>query len=1008
LPSRDRLCCPYRFVGAPLPSPEGDRPRLSSLVRSTLFLRDPCKSARPAYVGLSTMSSDSVPTTLKFGPFELSTRERVLRRDGVLLPLGSRALDILIYLAERPGEVIGKKQLIDHVWSDINVEEGSLRVHVAAIRKALADGQFGNRYVANVQGRGYSFVGQVARIEDGAIDKRDRARNEVGLPAQPLKMIGRDPVLDDVKDRIRNDRFVTLLGPGGIGKTTVAVAAGHAMAEEFNGEVYFVDLGSLTDPRHVPAAVGTSLGLVLKAKDATAELLDAVRTKKQLIILDSCEHLIDTVASLAERLFQEAPQVHLLATSRELLRVEGEYCYRILPLDFPPGFLQATKAMLRYPAIQLFAERVAAKGGDFVLTDAEAPYVAEICRKLDGVPLAIELVAGRVAALGIKNTVTSLVSRLELLKLGRRTSVPRHRTLRATLDWSFDLLSDIEKIAFRRIAPFVGHFTLEGAHYVAGELGSSDGEIFDAIAGLVEKSLLTTRIDETQVLYRLLDTTRAYALEKLELHAELDTALLRHAQYTMEHLESRREVLATQARAERAAFYSSQLGNARAALEWSFGPHGDDEIATRLAAASMPLFLELALMIECQVWAERAIARLGDHHKNSRREMEIYASLPLALMHTEGSNERVRDGFCRALDIAVKHHDLANELRLLSGLFMYSRWTTDINGALEIAARSKKVALQTQDPDDMALAESMLGAANHLAGNHPVAQEHFEQGLRYSASGSRFRTGQHLFHHTSLLLVGMARSLLYRGLFDQARGFAKLALEEGEKSGHPATLCRTLSLILPVYLTLVDYQLAEQYIAQLTDLSASSFLKPYRAVAAGLRGQWLLLQNDLGGGIPLLKRALQELHDQRHEMLNMDFVCDLSAGLVATGKHEEALTLIVNGLEVQQRGGKYLYVPALLRMKGLALASRSSEGYAEAESSLLSSIDWAKRQSASLYVLKSASDLAELLLLQARVPEAYHHISTALSGTPEAMKSPVHERARQILAQLESGPKAAG
>ena len=1006
LPSRDALCCPYRFVGARRQSPGGG-PQFDAVVRPTVFQPDSCKRAKPVSVGLSTMSSDSVPTTLKFGPFELSIRQRVLRRDGVVLPLGSRAIDILTYLAERPGEVVGKKQLIDRVWSDVSVEEGSLRVHVAAIRKALADGQFGNRYVANVQGRGYSFVGQVTRVEDGAIDRRDRAQDEVGLPAQLLRMIGREAVLDDVKNRIQKDRFVTLLGPGGIGKTTVAAAAGRAMAEAFNGGVHFVDLGSLTDPHHVPVAVGTSLGLALKAKDAAAELLDAVRSKKLLIILDSCEHLIDAVASLAERLFQEAAQVHVLATSREPLRVEGEYCYRVLPLDFPPDSLKTTNAMLRYPAIQLFVERVTAKGGDFVLTDAEAPYVAEICRKLDGVPLAIELAAGRVAALGIKNTITSLVSRLELLKLGRRTSVPRHRTLRATLDWSYDLLSDIEKIVFRRIAPFVGHFTLEGARQVAGELGSSDGGIFDAIAGLVEKSLLTTGIDETQVLYRLLDTTRAYALEKLELHTEKDTVLLRHAQCVTEHLESRREVLATQARAERVAFYSSQLGNVRAALEWSFGPHGDEEIATRLVAACMQLFLELSLMIECQVWAERAIARLGDQHRKSRREMEICGSLPLALMHVEGSNERVREGFCRALDIAVERHDLAYQLRLLSGLFMYSRWTTDINGALEIAARSKKVALQTLDPDDMALAESMLGAAHHLAGNHPVAQQHFESGLGYSASGSRFRAGQHLFHHTSLLLVGMARSSLYRALFDQARAYAKLALEEGEKSDHPATLCRTLSLILPVYLALADFQLAEQYIDQLTELSASSSLRPYRAVAAGLRGQWLLLQNDRSGGILLLKRALQELEDQRHEMLNMDFVCDLSAGLVATGRHEEALTLIVNALEVQQRGGKYLYLPALLRMKGLVLASRSTEDHAEAETSLLSSIDWARRQSAPLYELKSASDLAELLLLQGRVAEAYRHISAALNSTPDGAVSPVHERARQILARLQSGAKAA-
>jgi predicted ATPase/DNA-binding winged helix-turn-helix (wHTH) protein len=741
------------------------------------------------------MSSDTVHTTLKFGPFELSTRERVLRRDGVVLPLGSRAIDILIHLAERPGEVVGKKELIDQVWSDVNVEEGSLRVHVAAIRKALADGQFGNRYVANVQGRGYSFVGQVARLlDEDTIDRRDPSQNKVGLPAQPLNMIGRDPILEDIKGRIRNDRFVTLLGPGGIGKTTVAVAAGHVMAEAFNGGVHFVDLGSLTDPSHVPTAVATSLGLVLKAKDVTAELLDAVRSKKLLIILDSCEHLIDAVASLAERLVREAPQIHVLATSRELLRVEGEYCYRILPLEFPSGSLQTISAMLCYPAIQLFVERVAAKGGNYTLTDAEAPYVAEICRKLDGVPLAIELAAGRVAALGVKNTVTSLVSRLELLKLGRRTSVPRHRTLRATLDWSYDLLSDIERIVFRRIAPFVGHFTLESAHYIAGELGSSDGGIFDAIAGLVEKSLLTTRIDETHVLYRLLDLTRAYALEKLELHAERDAVLLRHAQYVTQHLESRKEVLATQARADRVAFYSSQLGNVRAALEWSFGPHGDDEIATRLAAASTQLFLELSLMIECQVWAERGIGRLGDQHKNSRREMEICASLPLVLMRTEESRSRVRAAFSRALETAAIQRDLACELKLLSGLFGYSYWTIDVGEALDIAVRSRKVALETQDPDNMALAEAMLGTTHHLIGNHLVAQQHFEAGLRRTASGSRFRAGQDLFNYTSFSLVGLARTLLYRGLLDQSLNYAMRAIEAGRESGRPAALGCTLQV----------------------------------------------------------------------------------------------------------------------------------------------------------------------------------------------------------------------
>jgi predicted ATPase/DNA-binding winged helix-turn-helix (wHTH) protein len=947
-------------------------------------------------------------STLRFGPFELSSDRRELRRDGVVLSLGSRALEILIYLAERPGEVIAKKELIDHVWPDVTVEEGSLRVHVAAIRKALGDGKFGDRYIANIQGRGYSFVGTVAGASDGAADTAPRPYHGA-LPARPLRMVGREPVLREVMDNLRAKRFVTLLGAGGIGKTTLAVAVGHAIAEEFGGEVYFVDLGSLTDPDHVVRAIGTSLRLVLKSKEASLELVDLIRSRKLLIILDNCEHVIEAVASIAEQLFQRAEQVHLLTTSRESLRVEGEHCCRIFPLDSPPADSeQAADVVLRYPAVQLFVERVMARGGNFVLNDDEAPFVADMCRRLEGVPLAIELAAGPVAALGLRSTAARLASRLELLKLGHRTAVPRHQTLKATLDWSYDLLSGMERVVFRRIARFVENFSLEGARHVASEQGSDDGEICDAIAGLVEKSLVCTQLDDGQPQYRLLDTTRAYALEKLKEHAEFDPISLRHAEYFVQQLESQREVQSSLPRAARVSTYSRQLNNVRSALEWSFGPNGNDEIATRLAAASMQLFMELSLLIECQFWAEQAIARLGDHHKSSRREMEIWGSLPLALMHTEGSDPRVRSAFSRALDVAVNQQDLVYELRLLSGLFMYSRWTTDIHAALDIASRSKKVALKTQDPDDLALAESMLGAANHLAGNHPVAQKHFEAGLSHSASGSRFRAGHHMFHHTSLLLVGLARSLLYRGLLDQSLDHARLAIAEGERSGHSATLCRSLSLIIPVYLALEDWQRSEQYIEQLTVLSAAHSLKPYCAVATGLRGRWLLLQENIRGGVPLLKRALEELEAQRHEMLNMDFVCDLGAGLAALGQHEEALTLVVNALDLQKRGGKFLYLPALLRVQGLILASRSAEDYPEAERSLLSSIEWARPQSATLFELKSAIDLAELLMSQKRMPEAYRHISAALDQTSNEIVSPVHDRARQILSRFQSGNKAAG
>src|ERR1700733_7325477 len=827
------------------------------------------------------MSGTAVHRKLRFGPFELSIGERALRRDGQVLPLGGRALDILIYLADRPGEVIAKQELIDRVWPGVTAEEGSLRVHVAAIRKALGDGQFGSRYITNVKGRGYSFVGTVVPPAGSTESSSDRPRHRGRLPVRPLMMIGRETVIGEVSDKLRDERFVTLLGPGGIGKTTIAAAVGHAAAEEFGGEVYFVELEGLTDPRHVAGAVATSLGIALKSKDPDLELVDLVGSRKLLIILDSCEHVIEAVASLAEQLYRQTEEIHVLTTSRELLKVEGEHCYRVLPLDCPPdGSEQTANAVLRYPAVQLFIRRVAARAGSVVFTDEEAPLVAEICRKLDGIPLAIELAAGQAAALGIKSTVALLASRMGLLRLSHRTAVPRHRTLKATLDWSYNLLSDGERIVLRRIAPFVGHFTLEGARYVVGELGAGTGEIFDAIAGLVEKSLIATRIDEAQAQYRLLDTTRAYALEKLEEHAEVDVVFRRHAEYVTGYLESQRAALLALLKAESGAAYpgssgnihlapkwsfgprgnnqiatglavasthSSQLGNIRAALEWSFGSHGDDEIATRLAAASTQLFLELSLLIECRIWAERAIVRLGDQHKNSRREMEIYASLSLALMHTEGSTERVREAFSRALGIAVIQRDLAHELRLLSWFFMYYRWNIEINEAFDVASRAQEVALKTGDFDDIALAQSMLGAANHLAGNHVAALQHFESGLSHSASGSRFNAGQHLFYHNSLLLAGMARCLLYGGLLDQSLDYARRAVEEAEQAGHLATLCQSLSLVLPVYLSLPDSRRSEKYIVQLTDLSVAHSLKPYLSVATGLRGQWLLLQNDPTG-----------------------------------------------------------------------------------------------------------------------------------------------------------------
>jgi predicted ATPase/DNA-binding winged helix-turn-helix (wHTH) protein len=532
-------------------------------------------------------------TVYETGDCEVDLARREFRARGIIVPLGSRAFEIVETLIQSPGELVTKDELINRVWSGAIVEENTLQVHISAIRKALGP----NRGLLKTEsGRGYRLLGRWTPREN-SVPAFSIGTERVPIPQRSINLtptsdlIGQAATVQRIQSLLSAYRVVTLTGPGGIGKTALALGAAQGVVSEFDSGCWVVELGSLSDPNLVPSTVIGVLGLKLAGEASSAEAVArAIGGQNLLLVLDNCEHVIDAAADFTERLVRLCPHTTVLATSREVLRIAGEFVYRIPPLEVPAADREDPDDILGHSAVDLFMARTKALDMDFSTHPENLPAIAAICRHLDGIPLAIEFAAARAAALGVSQVAVGLRDRFALLTSGRRTALPRHRTLRATFDWSYDLLPKAERLLLCRLAVFPGGFTREAAIAIMKDTGAEAPAVVDGIANLVTKSLVT--LDNSTARWSLLETTRAYALEKLTADGEADTAARQHAEYLRDLLgpsSDRGSPLSDEDLARRLR----EIDNVRAALDWSFSAVGDPAIGVDLTAAYAPIWLRI-------------------------------------------------------------------------------------------------------------------------------------------------------------------------------------------------------------------------------------------------------------------------------------------------------------------------------------------------------------------------------------------------------------------------------
>ena len=933
---------------------------------------------------------------LRFGPFQLAIARRKLFFAKDEVHLGGRAMDVLMALALRKGELLSKEDLLSAAWPNIFVHEGNLKVTVAALRRALREYAPTLELINTVVGRGYWLSADNAIKDETDVDM-------VGVSGVPLPelgtVIGRDKDIAQLRATLATNRLTTVAGAGGIGKTTVAIAAAQLFEDEDGAAVTFVDLSRVASEEFVTVSLAAALGISSESGDTLQAIIAILARRKSLLVFDTCEHVLPAVSHVCDILLEKTKEVRILATSRAVLGVKLETVMWLAPLDVPPvDHAETIDDVLSYSAPQLLAARALESSG-YSPGNQDAKVIAEICRRLDGAPLAIELVSSRLAGRSADLVLKELDDRFRTLRSNRPGAPLRQQTLLITLEWSYALLGRAEAATLRAVSIFAGSFDIDAAARVVEHHGLTPSDAADAIAGLRSKSMLSLDHAGGDLRYRLLDSTRAFASDLLDNLGEVDAVSANHAKLQLKIFMRACIEQATMSARNWRATYGGLVDDLRKALDWSLYRGGDPLLGVQLAAAGLPLWQELSMGDEARRNCEHAIAefdRIGCIDKGLKLRLVVGLASLNAYLTTDVA--KIIALFETARQLARETNNVEAECLALSAVATFSLLPGQdetVSGTLD---ELRETALQANDRPALWEQEKLrawlevylcrFDAANRrLIGLRADMKDHIR------GAAPRF----HVDQKSSIdIQYGALQWLMGKP------GHAVEAIEEAARDaidlGHGLSLVHALTRgVIFVFLECHHYDQARRY----ANLLKSVILQHGMATWLPLSDCYSESIEALSGARRSPERLRAVLHDLQGgtaQLANNTYCSTLARAMLAIGKPADAALAVDY---IHQMGAQRWNMPEILRVQVAIDRARGCDDNAKAEATLRESLRLAEDIGCLAWSLRTGNDLATLLREEGRLQDARSVLLPVYQRFTDGFDSGDVRKASLLLKQLD-------